>query len=72
MASFPQASPTTPFAHLYISGQRYAPVAFSPGKNPGTHLLGGWLGYRAVLGILDRRKSLSAAGIQTRNVQGVA
>jgi hypothetical protein len=27
-----------------VVGQRYAPAALSPGKRPGTHYIGGWVG----------------------------
>ena len=30
-------------------GQRHAPVALLPGKRPGTHCTGGWVGPRASL-----------------------
>jgi hypothetical protein len=28
-------------------GQRHAPAALPPGKRPGTHCIGGWVGPRA-------------------------
>jgi len=34
-----------------------APVAFLPGTNPGTLLMGGWVGPRANLDSLENRKS---------------
>ena len=30
-------------------GQRHAPTALPPGKRPGTHFTGGWVGPRAGL-----------------------
>jgi hypothetical protein len=32
-----------------VCGQRHAPVALSPGKRPGTHCTGGWVGPRVGL-----------------------
>jgi len=32
-----------------VGGQRHAPVALPPGKRPGTHCIGGWVGPRAGL-----------------------
>ena len=32
-----------------VSGQRHAPTALLPGKRPGTHCIGGWVGPRAGL-----------------------
>jgi hypothetical protein len=32
-----------------VGGQRHAPAAFSPGKRPGTHCTGGWVGLGAGL-----------------------
>ena len=39
-----------------MSGRRHVPIASPPGKNTSAHLLGGWVGHRAVLGILEKRK----------------
>jgi hypothetical protein len=33
-----------------VSGQRHAPAALPPGKRPGTHCTGSWVGPRAGLG----------------------
>ena len=30
-----------------VGGQHHAPAALSPGKRPGTHCIGGWVGPRA-------------------------
>jgi len=35
---------------MWVGGQRHAPAAFPPGKRPGTHCIGGWVGPRAGLG----------------------
>ena len=32
-----------------VGGQRHAPAALPPGKKPGTHCIGGWVGPRAGL-----------------------
>jgi len=32
-----------------VGGQRHAPAALPPGKGPGTHCVGGWMGHRAGL-----------------------
>jgi hypothetical protein len=29
---------------MEVGGQRHAPAAFTPGKDPGTHCTGGWVG----------------------------
>ena len=31
-------------ARLEVGGQRHAPAALPPGKRPGTHCTGGWMG----------------------------
>jgi hypothetical protein len=42
-----------------VSGQRHVPAAFNPpGKDPGTHWTGGWVGPRAGLDAEARRKIL--------------
>ena len=32
---------------MEMGGQRHAPAVLSPGKRPGTHCIGGWVGPRA-------------------------
>jgi hypothetical protein len=32
-----------------VGGQRHAPAALPPGKRPGTHCIGGWVGPRVGL-----------------------
>ena len=34
---------------MEVGGQRHAPAALLPGKRPGTHCIGGWVGPRAGL-----------------------
>ena len=31
---------------MRVSGQHHAPAALPPGKRPGTHCIGDWVGYR--------------------------
>jgi len=41
-------------------------------KTPGTHLIGGWVGPRAGLDFLEKRKSLPLRGFEPRIVEPVA
>jgi hypothetical protein len=42
---------------MEVSGQVHAPAALTPGKEPlGTHWVGGWVGPRAVLDTVVKRK----------------
>jgi hypothetical protein len=41
-----------------MSGQLYASAALALGKSPGTHCIGGWVGPRAGLDDMERRKIL--------------
>jgi hypothetical protein len=41
---------------MEVTGQLHAPAAFPPGKAPGTHWIGGWVGPRAVLDAAVKRK----------------
>jgi hypothetical protein len=41
---------------MNVSGKIHAPVALSPGRAPGTHLMGGWLGPTAGLDAMAKRK----------------
>ena len=34
---------------MRVGGYRHAPVALPPGKRPGNHCIGGWVGPRAGL-----------------------
>jgi hypothetical protein len=46
---------------MEVSGQLNAPAALPPGKEPlGTHLIGGWVGPRAVLDAVEKRKIQSS------------
>jgi hypothetical protein len=38
-----------------VSGQLHAPAALLPGKTPGTHWIGGWVGPRAGLDAVVRK-----------------
>jgi hypothetical protein len=40
---------------MEVSRQLHAPPALSPGKAPGTHWIGGWVGPRAVLDAVVRK-----------------
>jgi hypothetical protein len=41
---------------MKVSDQLHAPATLFPGKNPGTHWIGGWVGPRAVLDAVLKRK----------------
>jgi hypothetical protein len=41
---------------MEVSGQLHAPAALPPGKSPGTHWIAGWMGPRAVLNAVVKRK----------------
>jgi hypothetical protein len=42
---------------MEVSGQLHAPAALPPReRNPGTHWIGGWVGTRAVLDAVVKRK----------------
>ena len=45
-----------------VSGQRHAPAALPPGKRPGTHCVGGWVGPQAGL---DRCGKSRPTGIRS-------
>jgi hypothetical protein len=44
---------------MEVSGQLHAPAFLPHGKNPGTYLIGGWVGFRAVLDTVVKRKTPS-------------
>ena len=52
-----------------VGGQSHAPAALPPGKRPGTHCIGGWVGPRAGL---DRCVKSRPPGFDPRTVQPVA
>jgi hypothetical protein len=55
-----------------VSGQCNAPAVFYPLEmTPGTHQIGGWVGFRAGLDTDDRGKSFASAGIQTPFIQSL-
>jgi hypothetical protein len=48
-----------------VSGQLHAPAALPPGKEPPrTHWIGGWVGPRAGLDDVWKRKFLTLAGLE--------
>jgi hypothetical protein len=53
-----------------VGVQRHAPAVLSPGKRPGTHCAGGWVGPRG--GMDECGKSGPPAGFDPRTVQPVA
>jgi hypothetical protein len=48
---------------MKVSGQNHAPAALPPEKNSSSHLIGGSVGFRAVLDDPEGRKIRSFAGI---------
>ena len=56
---------------MVVGGQRYAPAALLPGKRPGTHCIGSWVGPQGWSG---RVWNISPAppGVAPRTVQAVA
>ena len=52
-----------------VGGQIHAPAALPPGKRPGTHCIGGWVGPRASLD--SCKKSRPLLGFDPRTVQPV-
>jgi hypothetical protein len=53
-----------------VGGEHHAPAALAPGKRPGTHCTGGWVGPRA--GLDGCGKSRPQSGFDPRTVQPVA
>jgi hypothetical protein len=45
---------------MEVSGQLHAPAALPQGKSPGTHWIGGWVGSRAILDAVVKRKISSS------------
>ena len=45
-----------------VGGQRHAPAALAPGKRPGTHCIGGWVGPREGL---TGAENLAPTGIRS-------
>jgi len=53
-----------------VVGQRHAPAALHPGKTPGTHCIGNWVGHRG--GLDGCEKSRPPLGFDPRTVHNVA
>jgi hypothetical protein len=53
-----------------LGGQRHSPAALPPGKRPGAHCAGGWMG--PIAGLDGCRKSHPPPGFNPRTVQPVA
>jgi hypothetical protein len=62
-------APLFNFDTTEVKGQLHATAALTPGKNPSTHCLGGWVGSRA--GLDGCRKS-HTMGIHPPTVQSVS
>jgi hypothetical protein len=45
-----------PRHYMEVSGQVHGPAALPPGNAPGTHWIGGWVGPRAILDAVVKRK----------------
>jgi hypothetical protein len=54
---------------MRMGGQRHAPAALPPGKGPGTHCAGGWVGPGPIWTV---RKISLTPGFNPRTVQPVA
>jgi hypothetical protein len=50
---------------MRVGGQLHAPAALPPGKRPGTHCIGGWVGHR--VGLDDCGKSRPPPGCTLYN-----
>ena len=55
---------------MWVRGQRHAPAALPPGKRPGKHCIGGWVGTKVSLD--GRGKSRLPPGFDPRTFQPVA
>jgi hypothetical protein len=56
-----------------VSRQLQVPAALLPGEGaPGTHWIGGWVGPRADLNAMDKRKFCASTGSRTPTVKLVA
>jgi hypothetical protein len=49
-----------PRHQMDVGGQLHAPAALPPERAPGTHWVGGWMGSRAVLDTVVKRKISSS------------
>ena len=50
---------------MELSGRLHAPATLPQGTNLGTRWMGGWIGPRDGMGVLEKRKSPAPAGIRT-------
>jgi len=57
---------------MEVGGQRDAPAALSLGKNPGTDLIGGWVGSSGALDALEKVKTFPLPSTVSRTAQSVA
>jgi hypothetical protein len=54
-----------PWHYLEVSGQLHILAGFTPGERaPGTHWIGGWVGPRASLDDVERRKIFPLPGLE--------
>ena len=58
---------------MWMTDQLHAPAALTPVNNPESHCIGGWMGPRAGVGVLEKKKFHIPAGIWAsgRPVRGV-
>jgi len=47
---------------MWVRSQQNALAAFAPGQNPGIYGIGGWVGLRGALQILEKGKLSFSAG----------
>jgi hypothetical protein len=57
---------------MEVSGQLHAPAALPKERAPFAHCIGGWVGPRAGLDAVEKKKYLAPAENQTPTVQPVA
>ena len=55
-----------------VGGESHAPAALPPGKSPGTHCTGGWVGSTADLNGCGEEKISCPTGLRTPNRQPAA
>jgi len=48
---------------MWMTDQLHAPAALTPVNNPESHCIGGWMGPRAGVGVLEKKKFHIPAGI---------